>query len=158
MTDPSAPRLALSPTEAAVLVRPDDPDLVVQATIPATFIEAVARRVAEILAEDDSRAPGEYLAVKEAADRLGVHENTIRRAIKDGRLDAVKVGQRGAWRIEASALDRLIRVSPATSVLREGRGAKRRRTPSASVPSFAARARAQNRYNLARNRSTKEVT
>jgi excisionase family DNA binding protein len=143
MNEQPAPRLAPTPTEAAAAMQSDD--LVIEMPITAAFIEAVARRVAEILAEDGSRASGEYLTVREAAGRLGVHENTIRGAIKEGRLDAGKVGRRGAWRIEASALDRLISVSSAPPVVRKGRAARRRRTPGGSLPSFAARASAQNR-------------
>jgi excisionase family DNA binding protein len=134
-------------------------DLVIGMPITAAFIDAVARRVAEILAEDGSRASGEYLTVREAAGRLGVHENTIRGAIKDGRLAAGRVGTRGAWRIEADALHRLISVSPATYVARGVRVAAKRKRPAAPTPSFSARARARLQVEpRPQPPSTKEVT
>lgn len=48
----------------------------------------------------------ELLTVNQVADRLGVHEKTIRRYINNGRLEAKKIG--GQWRIEQSAFDKLI--------------------------------------------------
>ena len=48
----------------------------------------------------------EYLSVKEAAIRLGVHPDTIRRAINSGRLPAYTVASR--VRIRASDLDEWI--------------------------------------------------
>jgi excisionase family DNA binding protein len=41
--------------------------------------------------------------VREVADRLGVHPETIRRLIHDGRLDAVRVGR--VLRVEGRSLD-----------------------------------------------------
>jgi excisionase family DNA binding protein len=41
-------------------------------------------------AEHESDA---LFTVREVADRLGVHPETIRRLIHDGRLDAVRVGR-----------------------------------------------------------------
>ena len=42
-------------------------------------------------------------SVREVAGRLGVHPETIRRLIHDGRLDAVRVGR--VLRVHGSALD-----------------------------------------------------
>lgn len=50
--------------------------------------------------------PALYHSVREAADRLRVHPRTLRRMIRDGRLDAVKVGKE--WRITDQAMDRLL--------------------------------------------------
>ncbi|MFZ1879542.1 MAG: helix-turn-helix domain-containing protein [Gaiellaceae bacterium] len=36
---------------------------------------------------------GSHYSVRDVADRLGVHPETIRRLIHDGRLDAVRVGR-----------------------------------------------------------------
>jgi excisionase family DNA binding protein len=36
---------------------------------------------------------GSLYSVRDVADRLGVHPETIRRLIHDGRLDAVRVGR-----------------------------------------------------------------
>ena len=42
-------------------------------------------------------------SVREVADRLGVHPETIRRLIHDGRLDAVRVGR--VLRVDADSLE-----------------------------------------------------
>ena len=44
------------------------------------------------------------LTIREAAERLDVHRETIRRAIKAGELPAQRTGR--DWRIEVAALDR----------------------------------------------------
>ena len=149
-------RLAITP-DAAAPVEADDLELVVR--LPAALVETIARRAAEILTEADPPRGQSYLTVNEAASRLGVHRNTIRRAIKDGRLAAGRVGTRGAWRIETNALDRLIGSSPGRRTDAEAmRAARRRRTPIATTTSFSARARAENKVEPRRQtRSTKEV-
>jgi excisionase family DNA binding protein len=51
--------------------------------------------------------------VREVADQLGVHPETIRRLIHDGRLDAVRVGR--VLRVHRAALDSFLarqRVKP----------------------------------------------
>lgn len=56
---------------------------------------------------------GELVSVREVARRLGVHPETIRRLIHDGRLDAVRIGR--VLRVEASALESFLerqRVKP----------------------------------------------
>lgn len=42
----------------------------------------------------------EYLSICEYAELIGVHQETIRRMIKSGRLNAVRVGR--IWRIRKS--------------------------------------------------------
>jgi excisionase family DNA binding protein len=48
-------------------------------------------------------AMSEFLTVRELADRFGLSEKTVRRAIKAGRLPAAKIGgdgtNAGVWRI-----------------------------------------------------------
>ena len=44
----------------------------------------------------------EYFKINEAAARLGVHPNTIRKRIKDGSLAASKIGR--DWRISEAAI------------------------------------------------------
>ena len=46
------------------------------------------------------------LSVREVADALGVHPETIRRLIHDGRLDAIRVGR--VLRIGRPELDRFV--------------------------------------------------
>lgn len=56
--------------------------------------------------------PG-LVSVREVADQLGVHPETIRRLIHDGRLDAVRVGR--VLRVHREAVDRFLarqRVKP----------------------------------------------
>jgi excisionase family DNA binding protein len=52
--------------------------------------------------------PG-YFSIKEFASRLGVHPNTIRRAIKSGRITAFRVGagSKGIYRIAKTEIDRI---------------------------------------------------
>src|SRR5215217_996848 len=49
----------------------------------------------------------QYITVGEAAQLLGVHRNTVRNRIKDGRIKAHKVieGEREFYRIDANSLD-----------------------------------------------------
>jgi excisionase family DNA binding protein len=55
-------------------------------------------------------------SVRQVADQLGVHPETVRRLIHDGRLDAVRVGR--VLRIESSELEGFLarqRVKPVRS-------------------------------------------
>lgn len=57
--------------------------------------------------------PSALVSVREVADQLGVHPETIRRLIHDGRLDAVRVGR--VLRVYRAALDSFLarqRVKP----------------------------------------------
>ena len=46
------------------------------------------------------------VSVREVADQLGVHPETVRRLIHEGRLDAVRVGR--VLRVHREALDRFL--------------------------------------------------
>jgi excisionase family DNA binding protein len=59
----------------------------------------------------------ELLHVKEAASELDVHPSTLRRAIRRGELEAVRIGQAGRLRIRREALDSFLR--PAHDETRE---------------------------------------
>jgi excisionase family DNA binding protein len=68
-------------------------------------------RLARIL----SSAGGEpgLVSVREVADQLGVHPETVRRLIHDGRLDAVRIGR--VLRVHRKAVDSFLarqRVKP----------------------------------------------
>ena len=55
-------------------------------------------------------------SVRDVAERLGVHPETVRRLIHDGRLDAIRDGR--ALLVTATSLERLLlqqRVKPARS-------------------------------------------
>jgi excisionase family DNA binding protein len=55
----------------------------------------------------------DLVSVRDVADQLGVHPETIRRLIHDGRLDAVRVGR--VLRVHREAVDRFLarqRVKP----------------------------------------------
>jgi excisionase family DNA binding protein len=47
--------------------------------------------------------PDSLVSVRDVADQLGVHPETIRRLIHDGRLDAVRVGR--VLRVHREAVD-----------------------------------------------------
>ena len=49
------------------------------------------------------RDPSNLVSVREVAGELGVHPETIRRLIHDGRLDAVRVGR--VLRVHRAAVD-----------------------------------------------------
>jgi excisionase family DNA binding protein len=56
---------------------------------------------------------GALYSVRDVADRLGVHPETVRRLIHDGRLDAVRVGR--VLRVDGRAVARFVerqRVKP----------------------------------------------
>jgi len=46
-----------------------------------------------------------WYSIKDVVERLGVHEQTVRRWIKQGDVPAVLFGRRGGYRIKASDLD-----------------------------------------------------
>lgn len=50
-----------------------------------------------------------YFTINEFAKKLRVHSNTIRRAIKKGRINAFKVGmgKKSSYRIPASEINRI---------------------------------------------------
>jgi excisionase family DNA binding protein len=47
--------------------------------------------------------PANLVSVREVADEFGVHPETVRRMIHDGRLDAVRVGR--VLRVHREAVD-----------------------------------------------------
>ncbi|MDX6402381.1 MAG: Helix-turn-helix domain [Gaiellaceae bacterium] len=69
-------------------------------------------RLVWIVSSLNEDPPG-LVSVREVADQLGVHPETIRRLIHDGRLDAVRVGR--VLRVHRAALDSFLarqRVKP----------------------------------------------
>lgn len=50
-----------------------------------------------------------YYTVKEFAKLTGLHPNTIRKSIKNGKLGAFKINENtSSWRIPVSELDRMV--------------------------------------------------
>ena len=66
-----------------------------------------ARRFAKLTPVAAVDAQGLY-SVREVANQLGVHPETIRRLIHDGRMDAVRIGR--VLRVHGSALDKFLAV------------------------------------------------
>ncbi len=51
-----------------------------------------------------------WLNVQDIVSRLGVHEQTVRRWIKQGQLPAIMFGRKGGYRVKDSDLDAFIQV------------------------------------------------
>ena len=51
------------------------------------------------------------VTLKEAAKLLDVHVDTIRRAVKTGRIQAFQINKAGSWKISIQELDRFIKGS-----------------------------------------------
>jgi excisionase family DNA binding protein len=49
------------------------------------------------------------LTARQAADRLSVHRNTLRRMLDDGEIPFYRINSRGDIRIAPSAIDRWLR-------------------------------------------------
>ena len=56
----------------------------------------------------------ELLTVEQAAERLQMHVDTVRRLLREGRLPGRKVGVR-TWRISAAALQKYMEGAPKTA-------------------------------------------
>ena len=48
------------------------------------------------------------LTVPEVAELLGVTDETIRRWLRDGRLEGVLLSRRAGWRVRSEAVDRML--------------------------------------------------
>jgi len=57
----------------------------------------------------DNTSHKQLLVPKEIAAELGVHPDTVRRAIHDGELQAVRLGEHGRYRIRREAVDEFLR-------------------------------------------------
>lgn len=58
---------------------------------------------------DNRVMPDEYLSVKEFASKMKLHYNTVLRAIKTGKLNAVRIGsgKKATFRIASSEVNRI---------------------------------------------------
>jgi excisionase family DNA binding protein len=48
------------------------------------------------------------LTVPEVAEILGVTEETVRRWLRDGRLEGMLLSRRAGWRVRSEAVDRML--------------------------------------------------
>lgn len=68
---------------------------------------SLPRRIADALRAEGLLVDGEEVGVREAAQVLGVHENTIRNMVNDGRLHARELPGSGFRRIPLTEIQRL---------------------------------------------------
>lgn len=50
----------------------------------------------------------EYLTVADVANRLKVHPATVKRWLRDGRMDGVLLGDRAGWRVSEDDLNQFL--------------------------------------------------
>jgi len=53
-----------------------------------------------------------YLTVEQAAERLGIHEETVRRWLRSHKLRGTLLSERAGYRIPASEVERLLTGQP----------------------------------------------
>ncbi len=49
-----------------------------------------------------------FLTVPDVAEMLDVSEETVRRWLRDGRLDGVMIGRRAGWRIRPESVEEML--------------------------------------------------
>ncbi len=54
-----------------------------------------------------------WLTVEEAAQRLSVHDQTVRRWLRSGQLVGTSINRRAGWRIRESEIERFLTQGPA---------------------------------------------
>ncbi len=54
-----------------------------------------------------------WLTVDEAAQRLSVHDQTVRRWLRSGQLVGTSINRRAGWRIRESEIERFLMQGPA---------------------------------------------
>jgi excisionase family DNA binding protein len=50
----------------------------------------------------------ELLTVSEVADRFRVSEETVRRWLRSGQLEGIRLARRSGWRVHPDAIDRMV--------------------------------------------------
>lgn len=53
----------------------------------------------------------ELMTVEEVADALKVHPESVRRWLREGRLDGYRISRRGGWRIRPDSVQQLLETS-----------------------------------------------
>jgi excisionase family DNA binding protein len=69
-------------------------------SVPAELVEAIARQVADELAERMPDRPEPYLNVEQAAEYLAAPKSRVYDLVRDGRLTPYKDGSRSLFRRE----------------------------------------------------------
>ena len=54
-----------------------------------------------------------WLTVEETAERLSVHEQTVRRWLRSGQLIGTSINRRAGWRVRESEIQRFLSEGPA---------------------------------------------
>jgi excisionase family DNA binding protein len=50
----------------------------------------------------------EFLTVPDVAKKLGIADETVRRWLRDGRLEGVMLGRRAGWRIRPESVTKML--------------------------------------------------
>ncbi len=50
----------------------------------------------------------QLLTVEDVADRLQIHPETIRRWLREGRLDGYRISRRGGWRVRPESVEKML--------------------------------------------------
>ena len=74
-------------------------------------------------------SPEAALTIEQAADRLLMNKEVLRRWIREGRVPAVKLGR--VWRMTESTVDKILTGAIDVSAAPEPAGASKPRTPAA---------------------------
>ncbi len=53
-----------------------------------------------------------WLTVEQISERLQFHPDTVRRLLREGRINGYRVNRRAGWRVKASEIDRFVQASP----------------------------------------------
>jgi excisionase family DNA binding protein len=61
-----------------------------------------------MVSESDDAAAREWLTVAQVAERLQVHEETVRRWVRDGLLPVLDLGKRAGYRVRPADLEAFI--------------------------------------------------
>ena len=101
-------------------------------------LDELARRLAPRLAAVSSISDRSGLTTAQAAQRAGLHERTIRRALAARTLDGATVA--GRWRIDPDALAAWLDTGAPTSALPIGTNGRRHRGATTGADAIAGRA------------------
>jgi excisionase family DNA binding protein len=58
-----------------------------------------------------------FLKVEDVAERLQVHEETVRRWLREGRLEGYRISRRGGWRVKPESVIKMLEAMSAEGKL-----------------------------------------